>query len=237
VEQLTVSINHISSSAQDAHAASLQTDANARGGNDLITNTETELQRVSSSARDASDKVTLLEESSQRISGIVQVIRDVAEQTNLLALNAAIEAARAGEQGRGFAVVADEVRKLAERTAQATLEISQVINTVQQNVRSARDAMLQTGSRVEGSVALARDASHSIGEISNGAHHVLGAINDISDALKEQSAASNDIAIHVERIAQMAEENRSATTQAASTARTLDKLASDSRRSVEVFRV
>jgi methyl-accepting chemotaxis protein len=237
VEELTVSINHISSSAQDAHAASLQTDANARGGNDLINNTETELQRVSSSARDASDKVTLLEDSSQRISGIVQVIRDVAEQTNLLALNAAIEAARAGEQGRGFAVVADEVRKLAERTAQATLEISQVINTVQQNVRSARDAMLQTGSRVEGSVALARDASHSIGEISNGAHHVLGAINDISDALKEQSAASNDIAIHVERIAQMAEENRSATTQAASTARTLDKLASDSRRSVEVFRV
>ena len=237
VEEMTVSINHVSDSAREAHGVTAGTGEQSQAGSRVIEDTVVEMQKISATVGDAAQTIQAMGESSQRISGIVQVIKDVAEQTNLLALNAAIEAARAGEQGRGFAVVADEVRKLAERTAQATAEIGGMIDEVQSSARAAVGTMQQAVGRVADGVGLAQKASASMAGISGGAQQVVQAVNDISSALKEQSVASNDIAANVEKIAQMSEENSAATKEAAQTAQRLEQLAAQTRQAVGAFRV
>jgi methyl-accepting chemotaxis protein len=237
VEEMTVSINHVSDSAREAHSVTVSTGEQSQAGNNIIQDTVAEMRRISQTVGDTARTLQAMGESSQKISGIVQVIKDVAEQTNLLALNAAIEAARAGEQGRGFAVVADEVRKLAERTAQATTEIGGMIVEVQSSAQAAVGTMQQAVARVEDGVVLAQKASDSMLGIRSGAQRVVAAVNDISDALKEQSVASNEIAANVEKIAQMSEENSAATREVADTAHRLEKLAADTRQAVAVFRV
>ena len=237
VEEMTVSINHVSDSAREAHGVTAGTGEQSQAGSRVIEDTVVEMQKISATVGEAAQTIQAMGESSQKISGIVQVIKDVAEQTNLLALNAAIEAARAGEQGRGFAVVADEVRKLAERTAQATAEIGGMIDEVQSSARAAVGTMQEAVGRVEGGVSLASRAAESMRGISEGAQRVVGSVNDISNALKEQSVASNDIAANVEKIAQMSEENSAATKEAAQTAQRLEQLAAQTRQAVAAFRV
>lgn len=235
VEQLTVSVNHVSDQARQAHSITQETEQLSVKGNQVIQQTSTEIQEIASIVSEAQTTIEVMGEKSQEISGIVQVIKDVADQTNLLALNAAIEAARAGEQGRGFAVVADEVRKLAERTAKATTEISRMIEAVQENSGAAVETMQQAVSRVAEGVEMTRNASASIVAISDGAQNVLDVVVDISNALKEQSTASNDVASNVERIAQMSEENSAATREVADTAVQLQSLAAQSRTAISRF--
>ncbi|PKO70109.1 MAG: chemotaxis protein [Betaproteobacteria bacterium HGW-Betaproteobacteria-14] len=237
VEEMTVSINHVSDSAREAHSVTAETGDLSQEGNRVIEDTVAEMQHISKTVGEAADTIQAVGESSQKISSIVQVIKDVADQTNLLALNAAIEAARAGEQGRGFAVVADEVRKLAERTAQATTEISGMIDAVQSSAHAAVGTMQQAVSRVEQGVGMAQKASDSMLGISGGAQRVVSSVNEISNALKEQSVASNEIASNVEKIAQMSEENSAATREAADTAHQLEELAVATRQAVSQFRV
>jgi methyl-accepting chemotaxis protein len=237
VEEMTVSINHVSDSAGEARQVTAETGDLSREGDHIIQEAVAEMKMISQTVGEAAQTIQAVGDNSEKISAIVQVIKDVADQTNLLALNAAIEAARAGEQGRGFAVVADEVRKLAERTAQATTEISSMIGAVQGSAQTAVNTMQQAVSSVEHGVAKAGRAGESMAGISNGAQRVTSAVNDISNALKEQGAASNEIAVNVNKIAQMTEENSVATREAADTAAQLKSLAASTHAAVDRFRI
>ncbi len=228
VEQMTVSIDQVAAHAREAQSSSSQSGELSVQGGEVINQAVAEMRKIAESVRGSSQIIQDLEHQSEQISSIVKVIKEIAEQTNLLALNAAIEAARAGEQGRGFAVVADEVRKLAERTTQSTKEIAETIEKIQSGTRGAVANMEASVETVNSGVALADKASVSIGQIKSGTSQVALSVNDISTAIREQGATSSEIAQNVEKIAQMGEQNSTVageTAQAADQMRTLaDKL-------------
>jgi len=225
VEEMTVSINLINEHAHEAYEISLESSRLAVDGGNVIRETVAEMHKIADTVTDSSKVVEDLSTKSQQISHVVQVIKDVADQTNLLALNAAIEAARAGEQGRGFAVVADEVRKLAERTAQSTLEIAKITDQISSGISSALNGMKAGVESVNAGLLKAEKAGNSIDQINAGAQKVVTSVNDISSALKEQSIVSADIAQNVEKIASMAEANHAAVDETAKTAQHVEKLA------------
>ena len=195
------------------------------------------MDTISETVAKASEVIKALGEESQQISSVVQVIKEVADQTNLLALNAAIEAARAGEQGRGFAVVADEVRKLAERTAQSTGDISAMIGKIQVSATEAVEEMDLVVQQVEAGQSSAQEAGELIRHIHAEAQNVSAAVTGISNALREQSQASQDVARHVESIAQMTDENNAAAEETASGSKLLSKLAQEMAAVVAQFKI
>lgn len=218
MEELSVSIDQVSEHANDAHQVSQTSSIQAVEGGRVIHNTATEMENIAASVHQVAEKLHSLEAYSLQISGIAQTIREIAEQTNLLALNAAIEAARAGEQGRGFAVVADEVRKLAERTATATTEISEMIVKVQNGTEEAVKEMEVSVLRVNGGVSLARQAGDSVSSLRDAAQHAAHDVDYIRNAIKEQSIAAREVAQRIEQIAQGTEENTIASLQTARSA-------------------
>ncbi|WP_179958370.1 methyl-accepting chemotaxis protein [Chitinimonas arctica] len=236
VEEVTVSISHVADSAHEAHELGTATRAQAGSSAGQIRATLERIQAIDVAVASAADKVTTLGQDAARITSVVSVIKDVADQTNLLALNAAIEAARAGEQGRGFAVVADEVRKLAERTASATIDIQQMVQQIGQNSGEAVSAISSTVDRAHECAGLAAEAGHSIDIISRDVDASERAVASIAEALNEHKAGTQLIAQQVERVAQITDENTAAVAAMSQTAATLGNLTQQLHAEINRFR-
>jgi len=237
IEELTVSSNHISESARETARETNSAVELSGLGAERVHQASLAIQKISETVSDASSRIRALEERAKQISSIANVIKDIAGQTNLLALNAAIEAARAGEQGRGFAVVADEVRKLAERTASATTEIEKMLTGIQGETVGAVGAMDAALPEVQEGVELAASASESLRAIEDGARRTLERVGEVADATHEQSAASTSIAQRVEQIANMVEETTSTIRGTAETAHQLENIANTLKRQMSKFRI
>ena len=225
VEMMTYGIDSMAAQAQQLQTLAATAGELSIRGADVIQKAVSEIGQIADSVDASSTALRNLEKQSDEIGSIVQVISDIASQTNLLALNAAIEAARAGEQGRGFAVVADEVRKLAERTTSSTQEIAKVIQRIQADTAGAAGSLDSVVSQVAEGTSLAQQASVAITEIRTGVVDVAQAVNEISEALKQQSATNSDYSQKVVGIAQTSEENSVIIEQIAATSRALDGVA------------
>ena len=237
VGELTVSINHVGDRASETKHSTVEAGVLADNGRRVVEQTIDHINAIADAVKQASERIRELGVQSDRITSMVAVIREVADQTNLLALNAAIEAARAGEQGRGFAVVADEVRKLAERTAKSTQDITSMVDAVRNGAKSAEEGMQIAVERVAAGVSLSSEASESIHKISDSSQHTVVMVNEISGAISEQATASTSIAQQVERIAQMAEECSAAAKGGADSAHQLDQLSAEMNKIVSVYKI
>ncbi|MBE9608317.1 extracellular solute-binding protein [Chitinilyticum piscinae] len=225
IEEITVSITHIASNAGDMDAVVEETEQLSESSAGTVGRVAEEVERVASSMQVLGKTMDELSRSSEEISGIVGVIKDIADQTNLLALNAAIEAARAGEQGRGFAVVADEVRKLAERTSQATVEIARRIQTVGSETGQAVTSMKKTAEQVSAGVERANEAREAILGIRDRMGQVVHLVREIAEATREQSEATTSIASTAEQINTMTQATDAALNHASKGLKSIDERA------------
>lgn len=237
MSQLTENMNQVSQNATETAGISETSSNLSAEGMKIVQDASAEMERISVSVTQSAQVVYVLGERSKAISGIVQTIREIADQTNLLALNAAIEAARAGEQGRGFAVVADEVRKLAERTSKATSEISQMIGAIQGETQSAIVSIEAGTGQAKNGADLAQQAASSLGRINSGARITMEKVDAIASAVAQQSTAGHTIADHVTSIMEMAEANSAAAEKALGEAKQLDYLATNLKEIGNVFKL
>jgi methyl-accepting chemotaxis protein len=237
IEELSVGIDQIAHDTGEAHDLSQQAGNQASSGCTVISDTAEGIRQLAAGVNHSSQQIRELEHHSGEISSVVNTIREIADQTNLLALNAAIEAARAGEQGRGFAVVADEVRKLAERTSLSTAEITATVERIQQATHLAVGSMEQGVSNAARGVDLATQAGTSIGLIRERTNQVSATLDNIANAIRGQSATGQSIAQGVEHIADMTEQNVAEARSAANAAHELQTVSETLSQSVARFRV
>jgi methyl-accepting chemotaxis protein len=235
VEEMTQTILNTSKNASMASDSSKRAGIAARDGGLVVEKTVDGMIKIASFVDKASEKIQDLGKNSEEIGEIVQVIDDIANQTNLLALNAAIEAARAGEQGRGFAVVADEVRKLAERTTKATKEISQMIGKIQSDTLKVVDSMKEGSSEVNSGKLFAHQAGESLKEIIKVSDEVLDVVSQVAVASEQQSRSSEQISQNVEAISKVTNETASGIQQIASAADELNRLTSNLKSSINKY--
>jgi methyl-accepting chemotaxis protein len=207
IEELVVSISHLSDNATHADELSKVSANTLEEGSGVIKETLGSIENISTTVGDAANTISELNGHTQQISEIIGVIRGIADQTNLLALNAAIEAARAGEQGRGFAVVADEVRNLASRSAASTQQITGMISKIQSGADASIRSMENTVNNVSRGVTLANQTGEAIASIQSHASNLTGLMGEISHTLREQSTAANEVVSTVGNITSLSEQS------------------------------
>jgi len=235
--EMSSTVVQISENSGKAAEAARKASETAREGGKIVEQTLAKMREIANSVGDTARKVEALGKSSDQIGQIIGVIDDIADQTNLLALNAAIEAARAGEQGRGFAVVADEVRKLAERTSKATKEIATMIQSIQEETKSAVVAMKSGTKQVEAGVETTTQAGSSLHEIIQSAEQVGDMVTHIATAATEQSSATEEVNANIEQIAKITAETAEGSQQAAKACHDLSSLALDLQNVVGHFKL
>ena len=236
VTEMRISMNLVEENAREAFSLSQQAGSLADSGTTVIQHAVAEIRRLSDAVNSSSRTIRDLGQQSEQINSIVKTIKEIADQTNLLALNAAIEAARAGEQGRGFAVVADEVRKLAERTTQSTANIATTISSIQSGTHDAVASMESGVVQAAKGVGLAEQGGQSIDQIRDSSKRVLSVVNDITGAIREQSSAAQQISGSVDQIVQMSEQTTSALNLTVNAARRLRDLSAALQESVRRFK-
>jgi len=237
VNQMSATVQEVARSAASTSDATRNAQQESHTGHGVVRDTVKTINALAEEIRAAAGAVRKLGEDSEEIGKVLDVIRTIAEQTNLLALNAAIEAARAGEQGRGFAVVADEVRTLAGRTQQSTQEIQAMIERLQSGARQAVQAMVASESKTEEGVAMAARAGDALESITRSVATIADMSAQIAAAAEEQSTVAEEINRNVTQIASVSDQNAAASTQTASSSTELARLAEELNGMVAVFRV
>ena len=237
MQEMSSTVLQISDNSQKASEASRLAAEAARNGGKAVEETLVTMRGIAESTTRVASTITQLGKGSEQIGKIILVIDDIADQTNLLALNAAIEAARAGEQGRGFAVVADEVRKLAERTTKATKEIAVMIKSIQQETQNAVQAMAQGSKEVQVGVEKTSASGAALREIIKMSEDVGDMIATIATAATEQSAATEQINANISQISGSTQESSAAAGQTSKACSDLSSLAFDLQHLVKQFKL
>jgi len=236
-EEMSATVIEVAKNASGASESAKESNKLAQKGKTTVERTVEGMNGIAQSVEESASVITQLGNRSNEIGEIIKVIDDIADQTNLLALNAAIEAARAGEHGRGFAVVADEVRKLAEKTTKATKEIGGMISTIQDETGKAVTSMGEVTKEVSEEVKQAKDAGDALNEIAANVDKLTGLIQQIAVASEEQSAATDTISRDIQDIANTTKETSTSSTQIADASNDLAKLATELQGMLSRFKV
>ena len=237
INEMAISIDQVSKNSADSAEVAQRSVQIASNGAQIVRQTISGMDSIREQIQETSKRIKRLGESSQEIGSIVELINDIAEQTNILALNAAIQAASAGEAGRGFAVVADEVQRLAERATGATKRIETLVQTIQSDTNEAVSSMEQTTTQVVNGARLAEDAGTALGENEKVSNNLAGLIQGISSAAKQQSAAATNISSTMSSIQQITAQTSVGANQTAESIGNLAQLAQELRRSVADFKL
>lgn len=237
INEMSATVQEVAGNATSASEATQAAESEAATGQSVVNNTVSSINTLADEVSRASGIIGELESDSEEIGTVIDVIRGIAEQTNLLALNAAIEAARAGEQGRGFAVVADEVRTLASRTQSSTQEIQEMIEKLQGGARRAVEAMNQSSEQAAQGVETAAEAGESLQKITAAVSTIADMNTHIASAAEEQSAVAEEINRNVATISEISEHNASGASQTAAASSQLANLAAELQQLIHRFKV
>uniref|UniRef100_UPI00384B2CCD methyl-accepting chemotaxis protein n=1 Tax=Pseudomonas capsici TaxID=2810614 RepID=UPI00384B2CCD len=234
---MSATVQEVAHNAEQASQAASSADREARDGDRVVGEAIAQIERLASEVGRSAEAMTELEQESDKIGKVMDVIKAVAEQTNLLALNAAIEAARAGEAGRGFAVVADEVRGLAQRTQQSTEEIENLVAGLQNGTRQVSSIMLNSRELTANSVTLSRKAGASLGNITQTVSNIQAMNQQIAAAAEQQNAVAEEITRSIINVRDVSEQTAAASEETAASSVELARLGIQLQTMVSRFRV
>ncbi|WP_374107921.1 methyl-accepting chemotaxis protein [Pseudomonas cichorii] len=237
MNQMTATVQEIARNAQEASQAAVNADQQARDGDKVVSQAITQIEQLASEVANSTQAMNRLKLESGKIVGVLDVIKSVSQQTNLLALNAAIEAARAGEAGRGFAVVADEVRGLAQRTQESTEEIEELIAALQSGTQQVATTLDNSRSLTDSSVELSRRAGCALEQITRTVATIQDMNQQIATASEEQSNVAEQINSNVLKVRDISEQTAAASDETAASSIELARLGTHLRELVGKFRV